>query len=71
MPAIVARQDSAQAAAAGTGLGNGEVLSTIKDLMESVIDSSADVLWGAVSTWVVSVVGVLLIGVAAVQWITD
>ena len=28
-------------------------------------------LWGAVSTWVISVVGVLLIGVAAVQWITD
>jgi hypothetical protein len=29
---------------------DGQVLSTIKDLMESIIDTSADVLWGAVGT---------------------
>jgi hypothetical protein len=28
----------------------GKVLSTVKDIMESVIDTSADVIWGAVGT---------------------
>ena len=29
---------------------DGHVLSTVKDIMESVIDTSADVIWGAVGT---------------------
>jgi hypothetical protein len=29
---------------------DGQVLSTVKDIMESVIDTSADVIWGAVGT---------------------
>ena len=31
-------------------VADGQVYSTIKDLMESIIDPSADVLWGAVGT---------------------
>jgi hypothetical protein len=31
-------------------VADGQVYSTIKDLMESIIDPSADVVWGAVST---------------------
>jgi hypothetical protein len=29
---------------------DGQVLSTVKDIMESIIDTSADVIWGAVGT---------------------
>ena len=28
-------------------------------------------LWGAVTTWVTSVIGAALIGIAAVRWIAD
>jgi hypothetical protein len=31
-------------------VADGQVYSTIKDLMESIVDPSADVVWGAVST---------------------
>jgi hypothetical protein len=42
-----ATEDAAGSGNAATG---GQVRSTIKDLMESIIDPSADVLWGAVGT---------------------
>jgi hypothetical protein len=35
---------------AGSGTADGQVHSSIKDLMESIIDPSADALWGAVGT---------------------
>ena len=35
---------------AGTGKADHQVFLTIKDLMESIIDPSADTLWGAVGT---------------------
>jgi hypothetical protein len=38
------------AAGSGTAAAHGQVHSSIKDLMESIIDPSADVLWGAVGT---------------------
>src|SRR6202166_1624663 len=38
------------ALAAGKAGGDGQVYSSIKDLMESIIDPSADALWGAVGT---------------------
>jgi hypothetical protein len=43
---------AAPTAPAGTGYAtkDGQIHSTIKDLMESIIDPSADVLWGAVGT---------------------
>ena len=37
-------------AAAGTGGGDRQTGTSIKDLMESIVDPSADVLWGAVGT---------------------
>ena len=52
----VAQQKTAKAPATPTTLGTGsgkttsdrQVYSSIKDLMESIIDPSADILWGAV-----------------------
>jgi hypothetical protein len=38
------------AAASGHAAGDGQVYSTIKELMESIVDPSADALWGAVGT---------------------
>jgi hypothetical protein len=37
-------------AGSGTAAADGQVYSSIKDLMESIIDPSADALWGAVGT---------------------
>jgi hypothetical protein len=50
---VIARQDPAPAALVagpGNAVGDRQVYSSIKDLMESVIDPSADVLWGAAGT---------------------
>jgi hypothetical protein len=41
---------AAIAAGSGKVAGQGQVFSTIRDVMESIIDPSADVLWGAVGT---------------------
>jgi hypothetical protein len=41
---------TAPAAGAGSSASNGQVFLTIRDLMQSIIDPSADTLWGAVGT---------------------
>src|SRR5882724_10437984 len=54
----IAQQKTAKAPATPATLGAGfgkttrdrQVYSSIKDLMESIIDPSADILWGAVGT---------------------
>jgi len=50
----IARQKTTNPAAVVQGSGNAapdrQVYSTIKDLMESIVDPSADALWGAVGT---------------------
>src|ERR1700756_3704250 len=38
------------AAASGHAAGDGQVYSSIRELMESIVDPSADALWGAVGT---------------------
>src|ERR1700751_4836856 len=38
------------AAASGHAAGDGQVYSSIREIMESIVDPSADVLWGAVGT---------------------
>ena len=57
-PLAIAQQKTAKAPATPATLGAGsgkttrdrQVYSSIKDLMESIIDPSADILWGAVGT---------------------
>ena len=46
---VIGRQDPVPAARVA-GFGNRQVHASIKDLMDSVIDPSADVLWGAAGT---------------------
>jgi hypothetical protein len=41
---------TASSIGAGNAASNGQVFLTIRDLMESIIDPSADTLWGAVGT---------------------
>jgi hypothetical protein len=49
VPLAAAEQKAAKANAAAEG-AQGRKLSTIRDLMDSIVDPSADVLWGAVGT---------------------
>src|SRR5438094_917783 len=49
VPLAAAQQKAAKAGAAAEG-AQGRKLSTIRDLMDSIVDPSADVLWGAVGT---------------------
>jgi len=45
---VIAQQKTARTSGAASSIG--QAYSTIKDLMDSIIDPSADVLWGAVGT---------------------
>jgi hypothetical protein len=49
-PTAAPATPATHAAGSGDAAGDGQVYSSIKDLMESIIDPSADALWGAVGT---------------------
>src|ERR1700726_3350585 len=49
-PTAAPATSAALAAGSGNASRDGQVYSSIKDLMESIIDPSADALWGAVGT---------------------
>ena len=49
-PAAAAATPAAPAAGSGNGAGDRQAYTSIKELMESIIDPSADALWGSVGT---------------------